>query len=292
LVTLVRHHLLLADTASRRDLDDPATARFVASALGDEITLDLLAALTVADSTATGSAAWSSMKARLVDTLVERTRLALSGQEATVTATAADALVSEARASGLAVRRDEHWYSIATADRPGLLAAITASLAIEGVDIRSADLHAEEELAVDRFYCEPGPRGWPEPGVVAERIRRGLASPEDLFNDLERRVAAYPLKRQSSQTLHVQVAVVPGASDRATVIELIAPDRRGLFAMVAKTVADLAYDVRAARLSTVGDVAIDTLYVREHDGPLSPLAVADLLDALEQRVTEFSGLQH
>ena len=45
LVSLVRLHLLLPDTATRRDLDDPATAQRVADEVGDRMTLDLLAAL-------------------------------------------------------------------------------------------------------------------------------------------------------------------------------------------------------------------------------------------------------
>ena len=51
---LVRHHLLLADAATRRDLDDPATIAVVAAAVSDRLTLELLAALTEADSIATG----------------------------------------------------------------------------------------------------------------------------------------------------------------------------------------------------------------------------------------------
>ena len=70
LVDLVRHHLLLPSFATGRDLEDPATIATVADAAGTEDTLDLLAALTVADSIATGPTAWSEWKAGLLDRLV------------------------------------------------------------------------------------------------------------------------------------------------------------------------------------------------------------------------------
>ena len=41
-VRVIRRHLLLAETAVRRDLADPATIRLVADAVGDVSTLDLL----------------------------------------------------------------------------------------------------------------------------------------------------------------------------------------------------------------------------------------------------------
>ena len=73
LVAMVRHHLLLPDVATRRDLADPATIEAVAEAVGDLRTLGLLAALTEADSEATGPAAWGAWKAELVRDLVGRT---------------------------------------------------------------------------------------------------------------------------------------------------------------------------------------------------------------------------
>ncbi|AZM80017.1 [protein-PII] uridylyltransferase [Streptomyces sp. KPB2] len=82
LATLVRHHLLLVETATRRDLDDPATVRSVAAAVGTERTLELLHALTEADALATGPAAWSSWRGSLVADLVKRVAGVLAGEPA------------------------------------------------------------------------------------------------------------------------------------------------------------------------------------------------------------------
>ncbi|MFE5211797.1 [protein-PII] uridylyltransferase [Streptomyces sp. NPDC056600] len=77
---LVRHHLLLVETATRRDLDDPATIQLVADAVGSQSTLELLHALTEADALATGPAAWSSWRASLVADLAGRVSAVLSGE--------------------------------------------------------------------------------------------------------------------------------------------------------------------------------------------------------------------
>jgi [protein-PII] uridylyltransferase len=79
LVSMVEHHLLLPDVATRRDLPTrpppgPWPTRWAAPRV-----LELLHALTEADSAATGPAAWSSWKAGLVAELVRRTGDLLAG---------------------------------------------------------------------------------------------------------------------------------------------------------------------------------------------------------------------
>lgn len=76
---LVREHLALAETATRRDLNEPRTIEEMAARVGDARRLSMLYLLTRADSLATGPEAWSSFRSSLVRELYVRTREFLAG---------------------------------------------------------------------------------------------------------------------------------------------------------------------------------------------------------------------
>ena len=71
---LIQHHLLLANVAQRRDLNDEKTAVQVAQIVGDLETLQLLFLLTAADSLATGPIASSDWKIMLLIELFFKVR--------------------------------------------------------------------------------------------------------------------------------------------------------------------------------------------------------------------------
>ena len=74
---LVRNHLLLSLTAQKRDISDPAVIRDFAGLIGDEVHLDYLYLLTVADVRGTNPKLWNSWKAQLFEELYGQAKRAL-----------------------------------------------------------------------------------------------------------------------------------------------------------------------------------------------------------------------
>ncbi|MGQ0850014.1 MAG: ACT domain-containing protein [Actinomycetota bacterium] len=75
----VRHHLLLPVTAGRRDIEDPAVVAEVASVVGNQDLLRVLALLSVADARATGPDMWTAWKELLLRGLFEKVSQLLEG---------------------------------------------------------------------------------------------------------------------------------------------------------------------------------------------------------------------
>ncbi|HET7569350.1 MAG TPA: [protein-PII] uridylyltransferase [Gammaproteobacteria bacterium] len=105
---LVTHHLSLSVTAQKKDINDPAVINAFAELVGDQIHLDLLYILTVADVRATNPSLWNSWKASLFGELYANTQRALRrGLENPIDK---DELISETQARAralLATRLDE-----------------------------------------------------------------------------------------------------------------------------------------------------------------------------------------
>lgn len=74
---LVAEHLLLSDTATRRDLEDDDLILDVAARVGDQERLAALYLLTLADAAATGPLAWTPWRATLVRELVGKVQRVL-----------------------------------------------------------------------------------------------------------------------------------------------------------------------------------------------------------------------
>ena len=272
LVDLVRNHLLLPDTATRRDLDDPTTIARVAQAAGNPLTLHLLAALTAADSRATGPSAWGAWKAGLVSDLVERTDRMLQGEtepaEPDRIVTANRALMAEVRGTGLpSVSLQPPRVIVAAPDRPGLFSSVAGALALNGMDVRAANVSGEDGVAVEVFTVEVARGTWPDTAKLRGDLAAVLSNRMALGERLSERERTYSLRRRLAA--HVpgsDVSVDNEASETATVLEIRAPDEIGLLHRITRALFEAGLDVVSARVSTLGEMVVDAFYVRESGG--------------------------
>jgi [protein-PII] uridylyltransferase len=294
LVDLVRQHLLLPDTATRRDLDDPTTIARVAQAVGNRLTLHLLAALTEADSRATGPSAWGAWKAGLVADLVERTDRVLQGETEPALpdriVTSNQDLISEVRTTGLpSVSLQPPNVIVAARDRPGLFSSVAGALALNGMDVRAANVAGEDGVAVEVFTVEVARGTWPDTAKLREDLAAVLSDRLAIAERLSERERIYPRRRGSAAHLPgSDVTIDNDASETATVIEVRALDEIGMLHRITRTLFDAGLDVVSARVSTLGEMVVDAFYVRESGG--SKVTDDSRLSEITQRIATELGL--
>jgi [protein-PII] uridylyltransferase len=265
--------------ATRRDLDDPATVATVADEVGDERLLDLLHALTQADALATGPAAWSSWKKSLIDELVVRTRQELrarAGDIVEVGAVMPVSVPSEDLATDGVVVRVEHderscAVTVVAPDQNGLLSTVAGVLALHRLGVRGAQVEtlaspSGEPRAVQVWNVLPM-FGDPAPASrIREDISRVINGSLDLAERLSAREQDYGAPVGTAEP---RVQVVPGASSRATVLEVRAHDAPGLLHRISSAIATVGVSITAARVATLGSEVVDVFYlVSGSGGPL------------------------
>ncbi|MET0425803.1 MAG: [protein-PII] uridylyltransferase, partial [Actinoplanes sp.] len=250
---LVRLHLLLPDVATRRDLDDPVTISTVAEAVGDSATLDLLHALARADSHATGPAAWSDWKGRLMAELVRRVHTALDTGELPEPPAPDPELLS---GDLPAVHLDGDLVAVAAADRRGLLGAVAACLAMHRLDVVGANASTVDGRAIVEFYTQPRYGSPYEPVALAADLRRVAAGDVSVTQRVRARAMS-----QRGHSAEPRILWQRDVATDAAVLELRAADSPGLLYRVAAALDEAGAEVRAARISTLGGDVVDAFYL-------------------------------
>ena len=128
------------------------TVKLVADAVPSTGTIELLAALTEADSIATSKSAWNSWKAGLVNELAQRTVRYLQGH----TDLESDEFPTPELLELAAVRETcvsivGQIVTVVAPDRPGVFSRVAGALALHGIEIVDANLGTADGMATIRF---------------------------------------------------------------------------------------------------------------------------------------------
>jgi [protein-PII] uridylyltransferase len=274
---MVRHHLLLPHTATRRDLQDPATAqRVVATLNGDPVLLELLVALAEADGLATGPGVWTEWRAALISDLADRCRAVLAGRPppAPEPLTEEDrALVRRCVESGsvhvaanaAGGQRATTIVMVVSPGRPGVLALAAGVLALHSLQVHSADIRIVELpegfAAVESFTVSPRFGRLPDVALLRQDVLRALDGSLALPDALaakerdygETSVPGTPLSEADSKVLWFD-----DEATGAVILELRTTDRIGLLYRVAAALEGNSVIVRWARVATLGSSVVDS----------------------------------
>ena len=272
---LVKHHLLLSATATRRDLDDPATITAVAEVIPDLQTLELLHALSIADGEATGRAAWTDWKASLVAELVKRVGLAITDNTVAQQPELSDEQRVRAESGKLSVaiqdRESVYAIEIVIPDSTGILSTVAGVLNLLRLDVRSARTKSVGSSAVMEWIVIPDPHAPVlDESKLHDEITRALKSRTSLSERIQARIDAYAELPSIPVPDPVVETFLDAATD-ATIIEVRSHDRPALLFGIGDSITRSSVDIRSAIVTTLGAEAIDTLYVTEiGGGPLTP----------------------
>lgn len=273
LVTMVEHHLLLPDVAMRRDLTDEATIDLVAGLVGTVEKLELLDALTEADSKATGTSAWGSWKEELVDELVSRTKHVLGGgraSEVTWRLFPDEATLAVMAKGEVDIARDGNLITVISPDSTGTFRQVAGVLSLHGLDVATARAYSDEQGMAALEFRVVAPKTEIKWRSLRADLRKGMNYELAIEARLDERAKTYRRRRrtQAEAPGPPKVKFIEGGSSNATVIEVQAVSKIGILHRITKALNEVGLDIRHSTVQTIGMEVVDTFYVRTRSGGL------------------------
>ncbi len=173
--------------------------------------------------------------------------------------------------------------TLITHDRHGLFFRMAGTLSANRINILSAWSHTiEADVVVATFHVNDIPHGplddpqrWEKFQRDIEGVMRGEIDVDELM--ATRRGSARFPPGMFSPRITLKVEVDNATSDRATIVEVYAPDRSGLLYDITRYLSFLGLDIVLTKIITEGEQAADVFYVVDEQG---------------QKIVDFDRLDH
>ncbi len=271
---LVHEHLLMSDTAFRRNMNDPKTIADFSAKIRTPERLDMLFVLTTADIMGVGPGRWTAWKARLLEELYIKTSALMKGEEPGMTDEVTipeDYKKDEIRIDiSIDAQHSATVVIVTTKDREGLFATLCGALSAEGANIMRAYINTVNEkaagrVAVDRFVIQNS-TGLPfTQEHRLKDLRQAILAALDGSFDIDTKIAEHrkPMTKQDMVfDIPARITLNNEASGSDSIVEIETRDRHGLLYDIACIFRDEGLDIRAAKINTQGLRAIDSFYVQ------------------------------
>jgi [protein-PII] uridylyltransferase len=302
---LIRHQSDLADAVSGRDMDDPATARFLAERAGTIERLKMLAVMAYARIVALGAEAktpwrleqlwraYSVAQHELIRELetdrIQQVPEDLPGHAGFIKGFPLRYLRAHSpelsRPTGVAVRLEPlegvYRLTVVARDKVFLFASFAAAISSFGLDILKAEAFSNTTgVVLDTFiFADP------------KRLLQQNPTEADRLNDLIQRIAlgktnAQRLMRDRALPEAARRATPPQvrfdseACPTATLVEIETEDRPGLLYSLATVFSSNVCNIDVVLVDTKGHRAIDVFYVAHQGAKLSQDMQASLKEKL------------
>ncbi len=316
-VALIEHHLALSSVMNSRDLEDPATAPFIAAKAGTLERLKQLTVLTFADISAVNPSAMSPWRLEQLWRVyligyqeltreLESDRIHESGIEKTGmeeflegfpvrylrkhSAAEIDAhyqLEQRSRERGVAVdiRRESGFYrlTLVARDRPALLSAIAGAMAGFGMNILRAEGFANRRGTIlDTFVFEDPHRTLELNPTEVDRLRLTLERVTLGRLDVKELLRSRPAPTPPTKRARISptVSFDTRVSEVATLIEVVAEDRPGLLYALSSAITSAGANIEVVLIDTRAHKAIDVFYVTSEGKKLDAAQQAGLKEKL------------
>ena len=312
---LIERHLDFSAILNTRDLDEPSTAKFLASRVGTVERLKELALVTYADISAVNPRAMTPWRleqlwhlyllthnelTRELDTerieappevspemaaflagFPARYLRVHSEEELQAHLELHQRAIQHGVAADIRKRNGTYSLSVATHDKPFLLASIAGVLAGFGMNILKADAFGNRQgMILDIFVFEDPKRTLELNPTEVDRLRltleRIVLGKADVKQLLQNRPKPAPLPRRSR--IKPAVTFDAEASAASTLIEVIAEDRPGLLYDLTQAISSAGCNIEVVLIETEAHRAVDVFYVTAGGKKLS----ADQQSALKE----------
>lgn len=279
LVDMVKHHLLIPEIATRRDLDDPATIENLRGSIHSPLLLELLHNLTIADSKATSESVWSEWKAKLVSELVGKVASTFEGEAIEAKPNMTERFpFSPTIQTHVEVSKSKNQLEvfISTLDRVGLIADLTGAFRVLRLEIKAGQFETNGDIALQHWQVLPLFGEAPDVKQISTELHLAIQNPQAIHNEILRLGGA--VKRNPGFVLEPFVRFVDGASESSDVLEVRAHDEPALLYRIAQIIVMEQLTIKTARIDTIGSEVVDVLYLTNPQGrPLDNATKAELI---------------